>query len=127
MKYIRLLHIPVLAWMLLWSSIINTSFAQEKNKNFQNTKSAFEMVIYPIPAKTELNVRMNPALLKASKEVVIVNIIGREIVHQEVNSDHQYNDVKFYNLQQLPNGIYMIIAKDEYGKIIHTSKVFIEN
>lgn len=127
MKNIRLIYIYIFSLGFLLITFMGSAFAQEKNKNFQNSRSSFEMVTYPIPAKTEINVKMNASLQKEAKEVVIVNIIGREIVHQNVTADHQYNDLKFYNLQQLPNGIYMIIAKDDSGKIIYTSKIFIEN
>lgn len=105
----------------------NAVVAQEKNNRFQNNQDRFEMVVYPMPAKTELNIRLTPKLLKSTKEISIVNLIGREVSHQRISDDHQYNDVKFFNLQQFPNGIYMVIAKDEFGNILHTSKLCIEN
>lgn len=118
----------IFSFLFFFGTLSNgTLVAQEKNNRFQNKKDNFEMVVYPMPAKTELNIKMNPALLKSTKEITIVNLIGREVSHQKISNDHQYNDVKFYNLQQFPNGIYMVIAKDEYGQILHTMKLYIEN
>lgn len=118
----------VFSFLFFFGALSNNAVvAQEKDNRFQNKKDRFEMVVYPMPAKTELNIRMNTTLLKSAKEIAIVNLIGREVSRQRVSNDHQYNDVKFFNLQQIPNGIYMVIAKDEYGNIIHTSKLCIEN
>ncbi len=118
----------VFSFLFFFGALSNNAVvAQEKDNLFQNKKDRFEMVVYPMPAKTELNIRMNTTLLKSAKEIAIVNLIGREVSRQRVSNDHQYNDVKFFNLQQIPNGIYMVIAKDEYGNIIHTSKLCIEN
>lgn len=110
-----------------WTSASFALQQQEKNKTIQNQKTSFELIAYPSPAKTEVSIKMNKELKESTKELTLVNLIGREVSQQNVTDNGYNDDLKFYNLQQFPNGIYMIIAKDEYGNILHTVKLYIQH
>lgn len=123
----KLKNIYLIIFLLLFTGLNTNSFAQERNKEFKTTNKRYELVAYPIPAKTEVNIKMNADLIQDADEIIIINIIGREVCKQKLNNDHKYSDVKFPQMQQFQNGIYIIIAKNKFGEIIHSSKIYLEN
>ncbi len=82
------------------------------------------ITLYPIPANTIINIRLSPALKSEVDKREIVNLIGRKLTEQMI-FDRTSTEISFNNLSELPQGIYMVVARDKFGKIIQSAKLII--
>jgi len=80
--------------------------------------------IYPIPANNIVNIKLSPALKNDVEKVEIINLIGRKLTEQTI-LDRSSLNITFNNLGELAEGIYMVVARDKYGKIIQSAKMVI--
>lgn len=79
--------------------------------------------LFPVPLKgSRLSVRLNVSnALVASVEMR--NLVGKKL--QEKMFTKGENEVVFEDMDTYPNGVYVILAKDSYGKIVEISKFII--
>jgi hypothetical protein len=56
-------------------------------------------------------------------KIVVMNLIGRELKSKEYVSGQDI--INFTNLDEMPNGIYVVIVKDKNNKIIDSAKLVI--
>lgn len=82
------------------------------------------ITVFPIPANTSVNVRLSTSLRNEVEKVEIVNLIGRKLSEQTI-IDRNTTDVTFNNLAEMPQGIYMVVARDRSGKIVQSAKMVI--
>ena len=82
------------------------------------------ITIYPIPASNVVNIRLSPALKNEVEKVEIINLIGRKLTEQTI-LDRNSTNITFNNLGEMAQGIYMVVARDKYGKIIQSAKMVI--
>jgi hypothetical protein len=88
------------------------------------TNQEKSITIYPIPANNTVNIRLSPALKNEVEKVEIVNLIGRRLTEQTI-FDRNSTDITFTNLSEFSQGIYMVVARDKFGKIVHSAKMVI--
>lgn len=82
--------------------------------------------LYPVPLKTsKLSVKRNTQHAENSKiaKVELRSLIGKKL--QSHDFDKNTEEVIFEDMETYPNGIYVVIALDAYGKIIETAKFII--
>lgn len=82
------------------------------------------ITVYPIPANTSVNVRLSASLKNEVEKVEIINLIGRKLTEQTI-IDRSTTDITFNNLSEMPQGIYMVVARDKGGKIIQSAKMVV--
>jgi hypothetical protein len=100
----------------------STSVAQQNNEQkiiFGNQDKT--ITVYPVPASTVAYIRLSPSLKNEVDKVELVNLIGRKIADQPVIDKNA--EIVFNNLNEQPAGIYMIIARDKFGKILQSTKL----
>ena len=93
------------------------AFAGDDNKVFS---------LYPVPLKTsKLSVKLNTDNADHAKiaKVELRNLIGKKL--QSHDFDKNTEEVIFEDMDTYPNGIYVVLAIDAYGKIIETAKFII--
>lgn len=93
------------------------AFAGEDNKLFS---------LYPVPLKSsKLSVKRNADNADNAKiaTVELRNLIGKKLQSREF--DKNTEEVVFEDMDAYPNGIYVVLAIDAYGKIIETAKFII--
>lgn len=96
---------------------------QQDNKTTYSNES-LNLVTYPNPVSNRLTVKFSNNLKQQVHKLEIVNIIGKRLREQQI-LDKNTSEINFNDLEDLPQGIYLIIAKDEYGKIIQSNKFLI--
>lgn len=76
--------------------------------------------LYPVPLKgSVLSVRLNaPNSAVAGAE--LRNLIGRKL--QEKNFPKGNNELVFEDMDTYPGGIYVVLVKDAFGKIVEIAK-----
>lgn len=82
--------------------------------------------LYPVPLKSsKLSVKRNTDNAENSKiaKVELRNLIGKKL--QSHDFDKNTVEVIFEDMDSYPNGIYVVLALDGYGKIIETAKFLI--
>lgn len=82
--------------------------------------------LFPIPLKSNtLFVERNKDSKDCMKitQVELRNLIGKRL--QSIPFSADLMKVSFDNMDEYPNGIYVVLAFDSYGKIIETSKFII--
>lgn len=82
------------------------------------------ITVFPLPANTSVNVRLSSSLRTEVEKVEIVNLIGRKLTEQTI-IDKNTTDITFNNLSEMPQGIYMVVARDHSGKIVQSAKLVI--
>lgn len=82
------------------------------------------ITIFPIPANNVVNIRLSPALKNDVEKVEIINLIGRKLTEQTILDRNSLN-ITFNNLGEMAQGIYMVVARDKYGKIVQSAKMVI--
>lgn len=97
-----------------------TVYAQSDNRNLTNNYDK-SIVAYPIPANTNVFIKLSASIKNEAKTIELVNLIGRKIFETNVTS----NDISINNLSQYPEGVYMIVAKDANGKMLYATKMYI--
>lgn len=113
--------------MLVSGIMVGTASAQDKlsTENMTITNQEKSLTVYPVPVKTTVHVRISPALRPDIDKLEIISLIGRKITEQSI-IDPNTTDVVFSNLNQYPSGIYMIIARNKFGKIVKSAKMVID-
>lgn len=82
--------------------------------------------LYPVPLKTSrLSVKRNGDHAENGKiaKVELRNLIGKKL--QSHDFEKNTEEVIFQDMDSYPNGIYVVMALDSYGKIIETAKFII--
>lgn len=83
--------------------------------NVPNVSGSDEIVLYPNPARGELNVTYSP---KAGiKTAAVYNLIGKQLVAYKVGKASAK-----LNIDNIPSGIYFLRLMDENGKVVATRK-----
>jgi hypothetical protein len=106
-----------LLFFLLWFALQSAAYAGEDTKMFS---------LYPVPLKSsKLSVKRNTDHADNGKiaTVELRNLIGKKLQSHEF--DKNTEEVIFEDMDSYPNGIYVILAIDGYGKIIETAKFII--
>ncbi|WP_118951188.1 T9SS type A sorting domain-containing protein [Taibaiella helva] len=101
-----------------------TDAAAQGNEKTIITNQDRTITVYPIPANTSVNVRLSASLKTDVEKVEIINLIGRKLTEQTI-IDKSTTDITFNNLSEMPQGIYMVVARDKGGKIIQSAKMII--
>lgn len=115
--------------VLSMSGLLMPANAQEQQKNNENisiTNQNKTLTVYPVPVSTSVHIRISQALRPDVDKLEIINLIGRKITEQTL-IDATTTDVSFSNLGQYPAGIYMVVARDKYGKIVKSAKMIINH
>ena len=84
--------------------------------SFENNK----FILFPNPANGNITLNLNSTLTKEQYEIIIIDVIGKEIAH--VNSDS--NNVSI-NTTDFPNGVYFLTLKNK--DFISTQKLVIKH
>lgn len=80
--------------------------------------------LYPVPLKTAvLRVKLNNSYSEPLT-IELRNLIGRKL--QEKTFPVGSDEISFQDMDSYPNGIYVVLAKDAFGKIIESTKFVIE-
>src|SRR5690606_5339780 len=82
------------------------------------------ITIYPIPANQFATIRISPSLRAEVEKIEIVNLIGRKMSEQTI-MNKQTTEISFTNLNEMPQGIYIVVARDKFGKIVQSAKMII--
>ncbi len=79
--------------------------------------------LFPVPLKgSRLSVKLNTASSSISA-VELRNLIGKKL--QEKGFPKGVDEVVFEDMDTYPSGVYVVLAKDSYGKIVEISKFII--
>ena len=79
--------------------------------------------LFPVPLKgSRLTVKLNVSNSLISA-VELRNLIGKKL--QEKAFSKGENEVVLEDMDTYPNGVYVVLAKDSYGKIVEISKFII--
>lgn len=97
--------------------------AQEAEKTIITNQDK-SITVYPVPANSIVNVRLSSGLRNEVDKVEIINLIGRKLTEQAI-IDKSTTNITFNNLSDMPQGIYMVVARDKSGKIIQSAKMVI--
>jgi hypothetical protein len=108
--------------LLTGAGILQLS-AQDRDKTIISNQDK-TIAIYPVPANNMASIRLSSALRSEVSQVEIINLIGRKLAEQPL-MDKNTSDIVFTNLNELPEGIYMVVARDKFGKIIQSAKMII--
>jgi hypothetical protein len=122
MKIVYKLNLLLTLTLLLSFSMTGSSFAQQEHTVITNSDNY--ITIYPTPANTRVNIRLSTGLRSDVEKVEIVNLIGRKLKEQ-VLIDKNTTEVSFTDISDLAQGIYMVIARDKFGKIIQSAKMVV--
>lgn len=113
----------LLSCVLLLGLLSVNAGAQSSEKTvISNTDKT--ITIYPIPANNKVYVRLSSALSGEVEKVQIVNLIGRKLTEQTI-IDRSVSDIAFTDIGEYPQGVYMIVARDKFGKIVQSAKMVI--
>lgn len=96
----------------------------QTNEKTLITNQEKTLTLYPIPANTNLIVRLSPALRSEVDKVEVMNLIGRKMTEQTI-LDRTSTEITFNNISEMPQGIYMVVAKDKFGKIVQSAKMVV--
>ena len=103
------------------SNILSAQQNNEQRVIFANQDKTIS--VYPVPTNSVAYIRLSPALKNEVEKVEIVNLIGRRVADQPVVDKNA--EIVFTNLNEQPQGIYMVIARDKFGKILQSAKMVI--
>jgi hypothetical protein len=79
--------------------------------------------LFPVPLKgSRLSVKLNTAS-SGIVGVELRNLIGKKL--QEKGFPKGVDEVVFEDMDTYPSGVYVVLAKDGYGKIVEISKFII--
>lgn len=102
----------------------STELRAQGNEKPVLTNQEKTITIYPVPANSYATVRLSPALRNEVDKVEIVNLIGRKMSEQVI-MNKQTTEISFTNLNELPQGIYIVVARDKFGKIVQSAKMVV--
>lgn len=103
----------------------NESYAQSfHEQRFEIGNNAGKMSVYPTPASHFVNVAIPIGMRETVERIQIMDITGKVILEQKIWNKN-VESVSFNNLSALANGIYIIAARDQEGKLLQSSKMVI--
>jgi hypothetical protein len=80
--------------------------------------------LFPVPLKSAvLRVKLNVGYAEPLT-IELRNLIGRKL--QEKTFPVGSDEIAFNDMDTYPNGLYVIIAKDSFGKIVESTKFIID-
>lgn len=119
MKHI--IHIIISALLL---GVSYSSHAQQQDNRGILSNESINLYTYPNPVGNKLNVKISNNLRQQIYKVEIVNVVGKKLREQQL-LDRNTTEVSFNDLDDVPQGVYLVIARDEYGKILQSNKFLI--
>ncbi|HRP89846.1 MAG TPA: T9SS type A sorting domain-containing protein [Edaphocola sp.] len=113
--------------ILLLGIGLHCQVAQAQSMEQQRFSNNIEKRIYtyPNPANNIVSIKLSSGLKADAKSVDILSVIGRTVATQRVSSNEN-DDLVFTNLNQLPEGVYIVSVKNADGKILQSSKLLIQ-
>jgi len=121
MKFIYKLFLLFFAGLCLGTHGFGQQNGPEK---IDLTNQQKTITIYPMPVSNTAHIRLSTSLRAEVNKIEIINLIGRKLTEQ-VLLDQSTTDVSFTNLNEYPDGIYMVVARDKFGKIVQSAKMII--
>lgn len=118
-------YIAIVGFFIASSLVFLNTNAQENDRKIITNQDK-SITIYPVPARNVAHIRLSAALKPEVDKIEIINLIGKKITEQTI-IDKNASEIIFSNLGELPQGIYMIITRDKYGKILLSAKMMIDN
>lgn len=112
-------------YLLIFVLLSSIASAQTPDKSSVLSNETIQVYTYPNPVTTRLVVRISNNFKQQVHKVEIVNIIGKKIKEQQL-LDKNTTEIYFNDLAEVPQGIYLVIARDENGKVLHSNKFLIE-
>ncbi|WP_118972605.1 T9SS type A sorting domain-containing protein [Taibaiella koreensis] len=122
MKFVY--KLSFLLTLIAFVGLRSTDAAAQGSDKITITNQDRTITVYPIPANSSVNVRLSASLRTDVEKVEIINLIGRKLTEQTI-IDKSTTDVTFNNLSEMPQGIYMVVARDKGGKIVQSAKMII--
>lgn len=123
MKYFFTYSSIIFTFLLGCFMLPSNALTAQENKTFI-TNESLKITTYPNPTDSKLYIKLSSSLKGQVDKVEIVNVIGKKLKEQQI-IDKNTTDIMFNNLGDLPPGIHMVILRDEYGKILQSSKFMI--
>ena len=110
--------------LIAFTGLTSTEVSAQSSEKTIITNQDKTITVYPIPANNVVNIRLSSSLRNEIDKVEIINLIGRKLTEQPI-IDKGTTDITFNNLSDMPEGIYMVVARDKSGKIIQSAKMVI--
>jgi len=110
--------------LLSFTGLASSEVSAQTTEKTIITSQDRTITVFPIPANNVVNVRLSATLRNEVDKVEIINLIGRKVTEQMI-IDRNTTDITFNNLGDMPQGIYMVVARDKAGKIIQSAKMVI--
>jgi hypothetical protein len=110
--------------LIALTGLTSTEVLAQSSEKTIITNQDKTITVYPIPANNVVNIRLSSSLRNEVEKVEIINLIGRKLTEQPI-IDKGTTDITFNNLSEMPQGIYMVVARDKSGKIIQSAKMVI--
>jgi hypothetical protein len=117
----KLTFLLTLTAFLGFSAVDASAQGSEKTTITNQEKT---ITVYPIPASSVANIRLSPALKNEVEKIEIISLIGRKLSEQYIINKNTM-DITFTDISEMPQGIYMVVARDKYGKIIQSAKMVV--
>lgn len=83
-----------------------------------------KLTVYPTPASHTVNISIPVALREQTDRIQIMDITGKVVLEQKLWNKN-VESVSFNNLSNLANGVYIVAARDQEGKLVQSSKLII--
>jgi hypothetical protein len=115
----------LLAFVFLLGMGFQQVSAQQENNTKLITNQDKAITVYPVPARTVAHIRLSQTLKDEVDKIEIINLIGRKVTEQKI-IDKNATEITFTNLNTMPAGIYMVVTRDKYGKIVQSAKMIID-
>jgi hypothetical protein len=124
MKFIYKIGLLLLLSIGLGGSFMLVTAQQNGPEKINISNQDRSITVYPVPVKSTAHIRLSAGLRQEVDKLEIINLIGRKITEQTL-IDKSTTDISFSNLDDYPQGIYMVIARDKFGKIVQSAKLII--
>lgn len=118
-----------ISFIICFSFLLGFPFQQIQAQDIDKrivTNQERVITIYPVPARSVAHIRMSPALKAEVNKIEIINLIGKKITEQTI-IDKNASEIIFSNLNELPKGIYIVVTRDKFGKILLSAKMILDN
>ncbi len=114
--------ITAFAFVCLYRGDVRAQTQNGENISIMTNQNT--MTVFPTPADSRAYVKLSPSLRNRVEKVEIINLIGRKLKEQIIISKST-TEISFNDISELPQGIYMVVARDEFGQILQSSKLVI--
>ncbi len=100
-----------------WTQIDNFSISPSKVNSIEENNTKPKITLYPNPAKTTINVKIDEEI--SSGFVSVVNLLGQLLSKHNISYDQKIN----LDLTSIPSGeYYLIIESDQYSDCIRFTR-----